>query len=354
MYRYRIYVKDCLNLGGRAKSNVECLSFDIRRDLLEKSVSTFNVERIETNIDVGDVLGLYDEYGTVYYIGVINELDTTSNQITCNSNINYFAYTWLYDALNGFTGTTEEKLRKLFNDVFINSNDYLMRTKYGNINIVLKSNFLTFNFPTKEEHEVLNFEDFLYECYLNYGIVCNLSVPFEIGTPVLTIDASTSLRDPIKIGNNFNAIQNFRIETDTVENNKLIIYSNEGEYRATYFATQNGITQDDESPLRLKKINNVIVFSDDDINLILTENLDDYMYNHKITFDLLLNNTFYDFFSLFALGCPVEIWYNGVYFNSVFTGFQFIKEENIDVSLVNITCGKVRNTLTSKLLKYVR
>ena len=355
MFQFRTFVKDCLNLSGRAKSNVICLSFDIKRDLLEKAVSTFNVEYIDNNIDIGDILGLYDEYGTVYYIGVVDEIDTTVNQITCTSNISYFNYQWLYDDMREQIGTTELLLGNQITNTFKNSNDSLMALKYGDIDIEVKSNILNNQFPLKQDNEVINFEDFLFDCYKNYGIVCNLDVKFQESRPRLTIDASVGNNTPIKVGNNFNAIQNFTINTDVAENNKLMIYSEDGTtLRATYYGTTNGITQDDESPLRIKRINNVIVFSDDDIENVVTENLDTVMYNHCIKFDLMLNNNFYDFFELFKLGCPIDVWYNGIYFNSIFTGYEFIKEENIDVTRVSVTCGMVRNSLTSKLLKYVR
>ena len=355
MYQYRAFVKDCLELNGRTKSNVICLSFDIKRDLLEKSVSTFNLERIDTNIDVGDIFGLYDDFGTIYFTGVINEIDTTANQITCTSNISYFSYAWLYDALRSTSGSTEALVKKNFENTFINSNDYLMRRKYGDISIELKTDSLAYKLPLEDTNYVIDFEDFLYKMYKNFGIICDLSVPFTEGTPTLTIDASTQNRNPIKVGNNFNAIMNFNVETDTYENNKLVIYSEDGsQLRGTYFGTTGGITQDDESPLRLKKINNVIQFTDEEINLVLAQNLRNQMYNHKISFDLILDNSFYDFFTTFKLGCPVEIWYNGIYFNSLFTGYEIIKEENGNVSSVRITCGKVRNSLTSKILNYVR
>lgn len=355
MYQYRIFVKDCLNLGGLVKSNINCLSFQIRRDLLEKATSTFNLEYIDPNIDIGDVLGLYDMYGTIYYIGVVEEIDVESNQISCGSNMSYFNYTWLYDPIRSETGSTEELIKKEFENVFINSNDYLMRAKYGDTQIETLTTGKQYLLPLKEELSTESFLDFVYDCYANFGIVCDFKVFFEQNQPLLTIDASAESREPIKIGNNFNAIKNFRINTDTFENNKLIIYSADGsEYRGTYYGSTGGITTDDESPLRLKKINNVITFSDDDINLVLAQNLQNNMYNHKITFEMILNNNLYDFFELFKLGCPVEIYYNGAYYNTIFTGYEYIKEENEQVSSVLITCGKVRNSLTSKLLRYAR
>lgn len=355
MYQYRVFVKDCLNLGGLVKSNINCLSFQIQRDLLEKATSTFNLEYIDPNIDIGDILGLYDMYGTNLYIGVISEIDVDTSQITCTSNISYFNYTWLYDALRSETGSTEELIKKLFENVFKNSNDYLMRAKYGDIDISTLTTSTNYLLPLKDDMTIESFEDFIYDCYTNFDIICDFKAYFEQTNPTLTIDASAKDREPIKLGNNFNAIQNFKINTDTFENNKLIIYNSDGtELRGVYFGSSGGITQDDESPLRLKKINNVIQFSDDEISLILAQNLQNNMYNHKITFDLVLNNELYDFFELFKLGCPVEIYYNGVYYNTIFTGYEYIKEENEKVSAVSITCGKVRNSLTSKILRYVR
>lgn len=354
MSQFRLFAKDCLDLKGRVKSDVLCLSFDLKRDLLEKSVSTFNVEFIDTNLDVGDVVGLYDSYGTVYYVGVIDEINRTDNQLSCTSNISYFKYLWLYDDLRSESGSTEELLKKEFENVFINSTDYLLNKKYSDIGITLLSNDLTFQMPLKGEKTTLDFEDFLYELFESYGIVCDFGISFQENNPTLTIDSKVSRRDPIKIGNNFNKIQNFSIQTETFENNKLIIYSEDGTLRGTYFGTGAGITTDDEHPLRPKKVNNVIVFSDDDLDIIVAENLQESMYNHKISFDMILDNSFYDFFNLFKLGCPVEIWYNGIYFNSIFTGYEFIKESDAEVSQVRIVCGKVRNSLTSKILKYVR
>lgn len=355
MSAFKIFVKDCLDLSGRVKSNVNCLSFYVKRDLLEKSVSTFVVENIDTNVDIGDVLGLYDAFGTIFYIGVVDELDTTSNQISCTSNVSYFKLQWKYDALRNESGSTEQLVAKAVNNTFKNSNDYLLDTKYGDVQIDVLSNRLNYKLPLKEEHYVEDFEDFIYDCFNNFGIVCDFRVGFAEGTPTLSIDSNVINRDPIKIGNNFNAISNFRVETDTFENNKLVIYDSEGTVlRGIYYGTIDGITQDDESPLRIKKVNNVIQFTDDEIPIVLAQNLQTKMYNHAIKFDMLLDNQLYDFFNIFKLGCPINIWYNGIEFDSIFTGYELIKEENTEISSVSIVCGKVRNTLTSKLLKYVR
>lgn len=355
MSQYRIYVKDCLDLAGRVKSESICLSFDVRRDLLEKSVSTFNLDRIDTNVDVGDLVGLHDGFGTLYYVGVIDEIDRTAMQISCTSNISYFKYEWLYNALRSESGHTETLLKKEFENVFINSDDYLMRRKYGDIQIILNTNDLNYLLPLKDEKATINFEDFLYDLFESYGIICDLRLNFQPSTPTLTIDSSVVTNAPIKVGNNFNKVQNFTIETDTFETNKLIVYSEDGtEYRGTFFGTTGGITEDDESPLRLKKINNAIAFSDDSIALVKAQHLRNEMYNHKITFDMVLDNSFYDFFNLFKLGCPIDVWHNGTYYNTLFTGYEFIKENDAEISQVHIICGKVRNSLTSKILKYVR
>ena len=45
----------------------------------------------------------------------------------------------------------------------------------------------------------------------------------------------------------------------------------------------------------------------------------------------------------------IEIWYNSAYYSTLFTQYSMVKETNVDVAAVSITCGKVRNTLTERL-----
>lgn len=325
------------------------------RDLLEKKISTFELEYIDDNIDIGDVLGLYDDYGTLYFTGVINEIDYDNNQITCDSNISYFEYNWFYNAYSEQTVSTEAIVKKAIEDTFVNSSDYLMREKYKNINISLASSSLTDKLPEKDEKTIESFRDFLYDCYSSFGIICDFKIFFEQRNPTLTIDSSSASLSPIKIGNNFNAIQNFTVDTDTFELNKLTIYSKDGTtLRGTYYGTQGGISTDDESPLRLKKINNEFVFTDDEIDSVVKQKLSETMYNHRITFDMILNNSLYSFFDLFKLGCPIEITYNSTFYDTIFTGYEMEKSQDSDFSSVRIVCGKLRNSLTSKLLNYVR
>ena len=124
-----------------------------------------------------------------------------------------FDYAWLYDPLREEAGSTEELIKKEFENVFINADDFLMRAKYSNIQIELGTTIKDYMLPLKDEHATESYLDFIYECYNNFDIICDFKVFFEQTAPVLTIDASAINREPIKIGNNFNAISNFEIKS---------------------------------------------------------------------------------------------------------------------------------------------
>ena len=153
---------------------------------------------------------------------------------------------------------------------------------------------------------------------------------------------------PLTISNNTNCIESMSPITQVYENNKLIVYDSEGEYRKTFYATTNGITDNPSAVGRLKRINTHIVFSDDDYNILEAQNLRNDMYNHKLTFTMTLKNNFFNWYE-WKLGLPLEVWYNSHYFKTIYTGYKLVKDDNKEPMKVEITCGKVRTSLTKKL-----
>ena len=83
--------------------------------------------------------------------------------------------------------------------------------------------------------------------------------------------------------------------------------------------------------------------------VIRDANLKTSMYNHQLSFVLRLKNNLWDFFQ-WRLGQPIEVHYKGHVYDSVFTGYSLRKEENKEPTEVEIICGNVRTSLTSKLL----
>lgn len=344
MYQYRAFIKDALDLSGKPKAFVVVPSFTIRRDLLTTANSSFSVLSLPTNIDNGDLFCLYNPFGEVIYQGIINQVGNLQIQTTQIQS--FYKGTWLCEVSpQDYLEHEIAVLLGRYAQGYISDtvNDPLMAQKHDIEIEYVGSN--TVNLPTFDEHQTMDFETFIYDLYSKYNIVFDFDIPFEGqgNVNIHTINLSA-----YKIANNTHAIIDISPVTQISQNNKLVIYSSEGVYRASYFATAQGITQNADDPLRLKSINTVIQFTDDELDAVVASNLSSEMYNHKLTFTLRLNNNLYNWYE-WKLGQPLDIWFNSQYFNSVYTGYELTKTENTEPTEVKITCGKVRTSLTSKL-----
>lgn len=342
-YNYRAFIKDCLNLDGLPIANSVCLSFSITKDLLSVATSTFNLLDMPTNIKNGDVLGLVDPYGTVIYTGVINSI---GSEISCRAITSIFNDNWKYH--DNSQTTIEGKIKKIIEDDFIDSSDPMVSDRFPFT--VTTSSSTSGTIETKDDTAIMDFETFLMNMYNAYGVITDIRVPFN-GSP--TIELKQATHPSIKVGNNALPIQNMTPLTEVFETNKLVIYDQEGTtLRGTYYTTTQGITTNANDPLRLPVTKTKFIFdTDTPLDDIKQENLQEEIYNHKISFDLLLNNGLYDFYD-WELGMPLEIWFNGAYYNTIFTSYSMSKDMNVDVTSVSIMCGKVRNTLTEKINNY--
>lgn len=346
MYQYRAYVKDCLELESVPKAFLRVPAFTIRRDLLATANSSFTVLTVPSNVDNGDIFCLYDPYGVVIYQGVINQI--SANTIQCNQIQSFYKGTWL--CANSPQDYLEHEIAVLLGNyasgkITDTVTDTLMAQKLGSIEIDYQGSN-TSNLPTFDPQTTQDMETFIYSLYEKYNIVLDFEIGQEGSNKVTihTIDYT-----PYKIANNTHAIVNISPLTEIAQNNKLLIYSSEGEFRAVYYATSQGIVTDPSDPLRLKNINTVIQFTDDELDAVLASNLSSEMYNHKLTFTLRLNNNLYKWED-WKLGQPLDIYFNSQYFKSVFTAYEIVKEDNQEPTEVNITCGKVRTSLTNKIL----
>lgn len=341
MYQYRAFVKDCLELDGLPIANSICLSFRLNKDLLSAATSDFTLLDMPTNIKNGDVLGLVDPFGTVIYTGIIQSIGDT---ISCRQATAMFADLWKWR--DPGQSTIEGKLKALIEGDFVNSSDPMIADRFPFT--VTASSSTAGSFEPQEQTYVMDFEALLMQMYDLYGIITDISVPFSDVTPTITLKKAT--HGAIKIGNNVTPIRNLTPFTEVFEANKLVIYDKDGAtLRGTYFTTPQGITTNKNSPLRLPVQKTKYIFDTDTaLADIAAANLQEEIYNHRITFDMLLNNGLYDFYD-WELGMPLNIWYNGAYYSTIFTGYSMTKDMNIDVAMVSITCGKVRNTLTERL-----
>lgn len=357
---YRAYVKDRLALNTLPKAFFVVKSFTIRRDLLTSSNSDFDVEIMQTNVNEGDIFVMYEDTGKILFYGVINSIEDTN--IQCSQIQSMFKNNvW---SRNFPTTSLEAELAFLLyaynrgqvweGNTLVYEDSLLVKE---NETIVIKTQGTTsMQLPTYEEHQVIDYEEEMYNMYTNYGIVYDFYIPFGEWTINDQNGGSVTIRkansNTIIIGDNAECVRDMTPTTEIEECNKLLIYAEDGTYRTNYvYTTTNGIVENPSSYAgRLTQVNTTIVFSDDDKEVIRDANINANMFNHKVEFTLLLNNNLYDFWS-WELGQPMQIWKGTNEFDSVFTGYEITKEENQEPSEVKIICGKVRTKLTSLLKK---
>lgn len=338
--QYRISILDRLNLEKKPLITAKCLSFNIRRDALKKTNSTFFLDKNQSGLKEGDVLVLYDSYGTKLFYGVINRVD--GNSVDCNQIESLFNDLWKYNIAN--QSSLENTLKKIIEDDFVGNTDPLISDLFSVFEINTISNTIE-DLPSKEFDYVKNFEAFMYSMFNKYFIRFHFNLPLNGTSPSISI--GRKILERIKITNNNNATRNISPLTEIFETNKLIIYNSIGEYRETWYTSNNGITNNPNELTRLAIVKTKIIFSDEEISLIKAQNIRNEIYNHKIDIELVLNNSLYNFFE-FDLGQEFSVWLNGSYFDTILTGYELNKSLNGSLEIAKLTFGKVRTKLEDK------
>ena len=346
---FRLFFKKRVDIGGKSLSSPQTRvkTFRVVNDILTKTASTFEILQIPSAVEVGDIVGMYDAFGTIVYQGVVSELHDTT--IESNQLLSLFDDEWLWN--NPAENTIEQTLATIIETDFKMSNDSLLRDEFSpfSINTTSATNL---SLPTEEEHYVVNLMSYLYDIYEKYNILLDINIPYD--EEPSTIDIGKPNYEKLTISNNAYIFRNFEIITDVFETNKLIVYSEEtGEYRETWYATTSGITDIDTALNRPPKIKTNIIFSDDPINILKASSLRNNIYNHRIDCDIVAKNKILNFSDL-HLGQEVDIYYNGNYYNSILTGYQFEMNNGQVNELVHLTFGLVRTSLTSKLFKKLK
>lgn len=353
IYLNRCYVKDQLHLTDAPKAFMVIDTFDIKRDVVTNAVTTLTVFEVAKNINEGDVLVVYDPFGTTLYQGVITSIEDTT--IRCSQMASIYKGVWIYN-VHPVTYLEDEiawllgqyALGKIYQSAW---DDPLVAQRLSGINIQSIGSTVA-HLPTdtdddgNEKLTQKDMEKWIYELYTTYGIIFDFEINFS-GTNYVTIKVPNYTK--IAIGNNMFAIQNMAPITEVEETNRLIIFSKDKIYRTTYVATNSAIVEQPSSLANRFNITNTkIVYSDDAYADLVAANLPSQMYNHKLTFDLVINNFIYQFGD-FNLGGGLDIYYGDDYYDSVLTGYEIRKERNQNITSVRFTCGKVRTKLTQRL-----
>lgn len=343
---FRAYIKDKLNISNSPKAFLDITSFTIRRDLLTSANSNFNTLSIPSNINEGDLFVLYKDDGTIYYYGIVEEIGT--NEIQCTQIQSFYKGLWIYDTYP--TSSLEAEISHLLSDY---ANGYLKGSTYQDTLIQQEKGGLTITTGSTTTQELesgegeLDFEEFMYQLYNKYEIVFDFTLPYSNAGSVEIKKASSNVA---KIGNNTDCIVDITPITEVDETNKLVVFATDGTYRTTYiYTTTNGIVVEPSVNVgRLGIVNTKVVRSDDVLDVIRDANISSNMFNHQVQFTMILDNKLYNFFD-WELGQRIQIYKDGKYFDSVFTGYELSCGENETPYQVLITCGKVRTKLTSIL-----
>lgn len=353
IYQYRCFVKDQMTLEDAPKAFMVVDTFNIKRDIMTKATSSITVLEMASNINDGDVLVLYDPKGTFLYNGVITSI--SDKTIKCSQMASFYKGRWIYNTSS--QTYLEEEIATLLQDYADGKMygstwvDDQVATRLGGITIQYIG-ATSVNLPTdlddqgNEKYTQKDMEDFIYELYEKYNIIFDFEINIS-GANYVTIKVPTF--DSIKVGNNMYAIQELSPVTEIEETNKLIIYAQDKSYRATYIATKNSIVKEPSTTAnRFDITNTAIVFSDDPESDLVANNLPETMYNHHVTFMLIIKNFIYQFED-FKLGGALDIYNNDDYYNSVLTGYEIKKNSNQNITEVKMVCGKIRQKLTQML-----
>lgn len=352
---YRACIKDGRSINSLPKAYLRVFAFDLNRDLLASKKTTFDVDDVPESVVEGDLIILYTDNHSKVYTGVVSMIE--EKRITATQMQSFYKGTWIMDNYPG--DYLEEEIQYLVNR-FANGyqkgssyQDTLIESEKSPIRVLIGS-LTGGKLPAYKEQATTDMEKWIYSLYQDYGIIFDFNVPYgswEAGDPD---EGKCRIFRPnyskLVVGDNVSSLRNISPVTEVEETNKLIIYNSEGEYVTTYYATSNGIVEEPTTDSgRFNIVNTKVIYSDDEKEVIRDANLKTSMYNHQLSFVMRLKNNLWDFFT-WRLGQPIEVHYKDHVYNSVFTGYSLKKEENREPTEVEIICGNVRTSLTSKLL----
>ena len=342
---FRAFFKNITNLNGEMLGSAEMKvsSGTISDDLLSKPTSTFELVSIPPLIENGNVIGVYDDYGEILFTGIINSIE--GQTITASNIKAIFDDVWRYydPALET---TIEDCMEYIFVHDYQNSTDALVSTIFSQFDIV-KISQTQGNLGLMQNNYTVNMYDYIMSLYDLYDILIDIYIPPTNGQSEIRIGKPTF--NTIKVGNNTNAIRNIQVTKEVQETNRLIVYDSLGLLKGIWYATPSGITQNSSALDRITKVKTDIVFSDlTDLSEIVAEHLSDKMYNHKITCELLVKNSLYNYRD-FDLGSNIQVFYDGDYYDSILTGYSYSFDDRGVIDYITLTMGKVRYSLADKL-----
>lgn len=353
MSLYRMYVKNAWTLNQRAVANFPLYAGQFGDDYLELHYSRFYSHDIPSNIDVGDWCGVYDQFGRVVYGGIIDEID--GEEIGVRAMLSVIDSDTLLDWNSAMT-YTEQQLKTFF-DSFFQTNGYHVLSVGNAMTVTADSSTQTADLrPASDLYTIQNAYNIVKEQIDAFGIYPYMTLPYAASNVLVSF--RTTNKSKVTIANNASCILNPTIQEGDIPINTLLTKTNynDGTYslKCTILNTdgtyQDGFTPPINLALCFHKV--IIKYADikngEEYTGFAQQQMPPLIYNHEITFDLLLDNNLYDFYS-WELGMPMDIWIDGKYYDTILTGWETSFENDQAPSIVRITCGTSRTKLTEVL-----
>lgn len=397
--KYSVYGKKRVDLDKRPTFYSELLKAEITEDLLQKATSTIECVGDATYLAEGDVISILNDKGVIVYNGVVASVN--GSKITTDQMQHIFAgkfyamsdtsaektFWSTYSSMKMFTRYIDHvKAGYMTSRARISSNaEYLdvipIDSFVYNLNkfITWTGTFpSTKDIPWRTDNEVLDFEQFIYDTYSTYNLITRFDFILEEYTQIqnpyvkqsicyifdpqkgcydtnpTTGDITDYFIEPyqkIDLSDNVEFINNINVVQEVEDANTLYIFAANGTtYRDAYTVLQDGTyhqltlpTSDRYFPVKQKFVN-----SGETIANIVNAELKNIQYNHKVNFTFDLHNNFYKKDD-FKLGQQIDFYVGNKRYNSLLTGWKYSIEGNQEIASIDMTCGKVRNNLTSKL-----
>lgn len=374
------------NASFRDDFYTEVISASIKTDTMQKTTSTITVKEVPSVYQPNMPIVIFNPKGRVVYLGVIQSID--NNVLTCREPLAVYDDDFLFHVntslMNGVNLTTHSVLYGIENymdwvrtrntDNGIGDVNLLQQRKLYpfvakyNPNVALDENrVFNVRLPKIDEANIANLEDYIMSMFDSFGIYVRTRLMSGKRNGLSLYDSHYFEMmpryikdfDTLELSDNVENIQNVSINIEEAESTVLVVYNSSGASVRNYYGMKNdgSIKKFDGSTLESELADFIgynnyrvkVVSSDDDLAVLKAQNLSNSLYNHKITFDLGMDGKLFDIDSL-KLGQPVNFYYKDKMYQSVITGISFeINANDEKIHSINVTMGKVRTSLTSKL-----
>lgn len=374
------------NASFRDDIYTEVISASIKTDTMQKVTSTITVKEVPSVYQPNMPIVLFNPKGRAVYLGVIQSID--NNVLTCREPLSVYddeflfhVNTSLQNSINLTTHSVLYGIEKYMDWVRTRNTD----TGIGDVNVLQQRKLYPFiakynpnvaldgdkvfnvRLPKIEEMTINNLEDYIMSMFDSFGIYVRTRLIRGKRNALSLYDSHYFEMmprfikdfDTINLSDNVEDIQNVSINIEEAESTVLVIYNSAGSSVRFYYGMKNdGKIKKFDASTSEEDLQNFIgytnykvkvISTDEDAATLRTQYLSNSMFNHKITFNLGLDGRLFDIDTL-KLGQPVNFYYKDKMYQSVITGISFnINENDEKIHVINVTMGKVRTSLTSKL-----